>query len=265
MSATAQLLLATGTATVGGNTTVLSGALVLAVPIALVAGLVSFFSPCVLPLVPGYLSYVTGFSAVDLANAEGRQRGRLLLGAVLFILGFTAVFVSGGALFGYFGNQLLAHQRVIEEVSGTLTVAMGLAFMGFLPGFTQRELRSHRKPIVGLLGAPMLGIVFGVGWAPCIGPTLASVQFLAFNQASAGRGAFLTAVYCLGLGLPFVAAAFAFRRALGAFGWVKQHYQLVMRIGGGMLVLVGLLLLTGAWDQLVGQLRYWSSGITLGI
>jgi len=265
VSAAAHLLLVADAASVGRNTTVLSGALVLAVPIALVAGLVSFFSPCVLPLVPGYLSYVTGFSAVDLANAGGRQRGRLLLGAVLFILGFTAVFVSFGALFGYFGNQLLAHQRVIEEVSGALTIAMGLAFMGFLPGFTQRELRSHRKPIVGLLGAPMLGIVFGVGWAPCIGPTLASVQFLAFNQASAGRGAFLTAVYCLGLGLPFVAAAFAFRRALGAFGWVKQHYQLVMRIGGGMLVLVGLLLLTGAWDQLVGQLRYWSSGTTLGI
>ena len=265
MSAAVHLLLASDAGAVGGNATVLSGALVLAVPIALVAGLVSFFSPCVLPLVPGYLSYVTGFSAVDLANAEGRQRGRLLLGAVLFILGFTAVFVSGGALFGYFGNTLLDHQRVIEEVSGALTVAMGLAFMGFLPGFTQRELRSHRKPIVGLLGAPVLGIVFGVGWAPCIGPTLASVQFLAFNQASAGRGAFLTAVYCVGLGLPFVLAAFAFRRALGAFGWVKQHYPLVMRIGGGMLVLVGLLLLTGAWDQLVGQLRYWSAGITLGI
>jgi cytochrome c-type biogenesis protein len=265
VSATAGLLLVADPGIVTGNTTVISGALVLAAPIALAAGLVSFFSPCVLPLVPGYLSYVTGFSAVDLANAEGRKRGRLLLGALLFILGFTAVFVSGGALFGYFGNHLLEHQRVIQEVSGALTIGMGLAFMGFLPGFTQRELRSHRKPIVGLLGAPVLGIVFGIGWTPCIGPTLFSVQTLAFNQASAGRGAFLTAVYCLGLGLPFVIAAFAFRRALGAFGWVKQHYPLVMRIGGGMLVLVGVLLITGAWDQLVGQLRYWSSDITLGI
>lgn len=242
-----------------------SGALILAVPVALLGGLVSFFSPCVLPLVPGYLSYVTGFSAVDLASAEGRRRGRVVLGAVLFILGFTAVFVSGGALFGFFGNHLLAHQRVISEVSGVLTIAMGLAFMGFLPGFTQRELRSHRKPIVGLLGAPMLGIVFGVGWTPCLGPTLTAVNALSMNQASASRGALLMAVYCVGLGLPFILAALAFRRALGAFGWVKKNYQWVMRIGGGMLVVVGILLVTGAWDQLVGQLRYWTSDFTTGI
>ncbi|WP_236655256.1 cytochrome c biogenesis CcdA family protein [Streptacidiphilus carbonis] len=242
-----------------------SGALVLAVPVALLGGLVSFFSPCVLPLVPGYLSYVTGFSAVDLASAEGRRRGRVVLGALLFILGFTAVFVSGGALFGFFGNHLLAHQRVISEVSGVLTIAMGLAFMGFLPGFTQRELRSHRKPIVGLLGAPMLGIVFGVGWTPCLGPTLTAVNALSMNQASASRGALLMAVYCLGLGLPFILAALAFRRALGAFGWIKKNYQWVMRIGGGMLVVVGVLLVTGAWDQLVGQLRYWTSDFTTGI
>ncbi|MFC1400370.1 MULTISPECIES: cytochrome c biogenesis CcdA family protein [Streptacidiphilus] len=242
-----------------------SGALILAVPVALLGGLVSFFSPCVLPLVPGYLSYVTGFSAVDLASAEGRRRGRVVLGAVLFILGFTAVFVSGGALFGFFGNHLLAHQRVISEVSGVLTIAMGLAFMGFLPGFTQRELRSHRKPIVGLLGAPMLGIVFGVGWTPCLGPTLTAVNALSMNQASASRGALLMAVYCIGLGLPFILAALAFRRALGAFGWVKKNYQWVMRIGGGMLVVVGILLVTGAWDQLVGQLRYWTSDFTTGI
>jgi cytochrome c-type biogenesis protein len=248
-----------------GNATVQSGALVLAVPVALAAGLVSFFSPCVLPLVPGYLSYVTGFSAVDLADAEGRRRGRLLLGAALFILGFTAVFVSGGALFGYFGLTLAKHQRLIQVASGILTVGMGLAFMGFLPGFTQRELRSHRKPVVGLLGAPVLGIVFGVGWTPCLGPTLATVDSLAINEASATRGAFLMVVYCLGLGLPFLLAAFAFRRALGAFGWVKRHYQLVMRIGGGMLVLVGVLLLTGAWGQLVSQLQYWTANSTLGI
>ena len=242
-----------------------SGALVLAVPVALLGGLVSFFSPCVLPLVPGYLSYVTGFSAVDLASAEGKRRGRVVLGAVLFILGFTAVFVSGGALFGFFGYHLFAHQRVISEVSGVLTIAMGLAFMGFLPGFSQRELRSHRKPIVGLLGAPMLGIVFGVGWTPCLGPTLTAVNALSMNQASASRGALLMAVYCIGLGLPFIVAAIAFRRALGAFGWVKKNYQWVMRIGGGMLVVVGILLVTGAWDQLVGQLRYWTSDFTTGI
>jgi cytochrome c-type biogenesis protein len=247
------------------ESTVLSGALLAAIPVAVFAGLISFFSPCVLPLVPGYLSYVTGFSAVDLASAEGKRRGRVVLGAVLFILGFTAVFVSGGALFGFFGNHLLAHQRVISEVSGVLTIAMGLAFMGFLPGFTQRELRSHRKPIVGLLGAPMLGIVFGVGWTPCLGPTLTAVNALSMNQASASRGALLMAVYCIGLGLPFIVAAVAFRRALGAFGWIKKNYQWVMRIGGGMLVVVGILLVTGAWDQLVGQLRYWTSDFTTGI
>lgn len=244
-----------------GSQTVLSGALVLAIPVALLGGLVSFFSPCVLPLVPGYLSYVTGFSAVDLADAEGRRRGRVVLGALLFVLGFTAVFVSGGALFGYAGQDLQQHHRMISEVSGALTILMGLAFLGGLPGFTQRELRSHRKPVVGLLGAPMLGFVFGVGWTPCISPTLSAVTTLSFNQASAGRGALLAVFYCLGLGVPFLLAALVFRRALGAFGWVKQHYQWVIRIGGGMLVLVGVMLITGAWDQLVAQLRYWTASV----
>ncbi|WP_037605318.1 cytochrome c biogenesis CcdA family protein [Streptacidiphilus rugosus] len=244
------------------NGTVQNGALILAVPVALLGGLVSFFSPCVLPLVPGYLSYVTGFSAVDLAAAEGRRRGRLLAGASLFVLGFTAVFASEGALFGYFGERLLAHQRVIDIATGVLTVLLGLAFMGFLPGFTSRELRSHRKPAVGLLGAPLLGAVFGVGWTPCIGPTLASVNFLASQEASAGRGALLTVCYCLGLGVPFLVVALAFRRMLGAFAWVKRHYPLVMRLGGGMLVLVGLLLATGAWAHLVYQLQVWTSGFS---
>ena len=247
------------------NQTVATGALILAIPIAMVAGLVSFFSPCVLPLVPGYLSYVTGFSAVDLADAEGTRRGRMLLGALLFITGFTAVFVSMGALFGYFGWDLIKYQRTIDLVTGGLTILMGLAFMGFLPGFTQRELRSHRKPVVGLLGAPVLGIVFGIGWAPCTGPTLAAVLNLSAEQANAGRGALLTSFYCLGLGLPFIIAAVAFRRVLGAFAWVKQHYQLVMRIGGGMLVGVGLLLVTGWWSLLVNQLQLWFPSTSLGI
>ncbi|QMU72918.1 cytochrome c biogenesis CcdA family protein [Streptacidiphilus sp. P02-A3a] len=260
MSAAAPVLLA-----FAPNQTVASGALVLAIPVALFGGLVSFFSPCVLPLVPGYLSYVTGFSAVDLADAEGRRRGRVLLGALLFVLGFTVVFASLGASFGYFGNHLLAHQTLIDRITGTLTVLMGLAFMGFLPGFSQRELRSHRKPVVGLIGAPLLGAVFGLGWTPCIGPTLAAVEALSFNQGSAGRGALLSVCYCLGLGLPFIVAALAFRRALGAFGWIKKHYQWVMRIGGGMLVLVGLMLVTGLWAQLVAQLRYSTAGFTLGI
>lgn len=255
MSAITQTVLA-----LDGSRTIMTGALVLAVPVAIFGGLVSFFSPCVLPLVPGYLSYVTGFSAVDLAGAEGRKRGRVLLGVVLFIAGFTAVFVSEGALFGSFGYFLQEYQRTIEQISGVFTILMGLAFAGFLPGFSQREFRSHRRPAVGLVGAPVLGIVFGVGWTPCLGPTLSAVQVLAMGQASAGRGALLSAAYCVGLGLPFMLAAIAFRKALGAFGWVKRHYVLVMRMGGGMLVLVGVLLLTGAWDQVVDFIRHWASG-----
>ncbi|MEU9133369.1 cytochrome c biogenesis protein CcdA [Kitasatospora sp. NPDC048540] len=247
------------------NETVSSGALLLAAPIALAAGLISFFSPCVLPLLPGYLSYVTGFSAADLASAKGGRRGRMLLGVGLFVLGFSVVFISMGALFGHFGQNLKDHQRAIDVVLGVLTVLMGLAFMGLVPGFALRELRLHHRPAVGLAGAPLLGLVFGVGWTPCLGPTLSSIQVLSFNQASAGRGAFLTAVYCLGLGVPFILAALAFRRALGAFGWVKNHYQLVMRIGGGMLVVVGVLLVTGAWDTLVNQLQYATGDFSIGI
>ncbi|MFJ1707018.1 cytochrome c biogenesis CcdA family protein [Kitasatospora sp. NPDC088346] len=242
-----------------GTATLARGSLLLAVPVALAGGLASFFSPCVLPLVPGYLSYVTGFSAADLADATDRRRGRMLVGSLLFVLGFTAVFVSGGALFGYFGATLQDHRRIITTVLGTVTVLMGLAFLGVLPGLSQRELRTHRRPAVGLAGAPLLGFVFGIGWTPCIGPTLAAVQGLAWSQASAGRGALLMAVYCLGLGLPFVATALAFRRALAAFGRVKRHYVWVMRLGGAMLVAVGLLLVTGVWDDLVSRLQAWTS------
>jgi cytochrome c-type biogenesis protein len=244
---------------------VLHGALLLAIPVALLAGLVSFFSPCVLPLVPGYLSYVTGFSAADLADAEGRRRGRMALGALLFVIGFSAVFVSLGAFFGNVGNDLLLHRKIITQIAGGLVILMGLAFIGLMPGFTQREVRSHRKPVMGLIGAPLLGVVFGLGWTPCIGPTLAAVQALSWNEASAGRGALLTLAYCLGLGLPFIVAALAFRRTLSAFGWIKRHYQWVMRIGGGMLVVVGVLLLTGAWTTLVNQLQYWTANYQVGI
>jgi cytochrome c-type biogenesis protein len=241
---------------------VLTGALLAAVPIAVLGGLVSFFSPCVLPLVPGYLSYVTGVTGTDLAEAK---RGRMVAGASLFVLGFTAVFVSGGALFGNFGWTLQEHKEIITKVLGAFTIVMGLAFMGLVGGITQRELRFHKRPAMGLAGAPVLGVLFGIGWTPCIGPTLAAVNALALNQGSAARGALLTVFYCLGLGLPFILAAIAFRRALGAFGWVKRHYVWVMRIGGGMLVAVGVLLVTGVWDHIVYQMQIWSSGFTPGI
>jgi cytochrome c-type biogenesis protein len=246
----------------GMNETVFGGALLLALPIAVLGGLVSFFSPCVLPLVPGYLSYVTGVTGTDLADA---RRGRMVLGASLFVLGFTVVFVSGGAFFGFFGNTLLGHRDVLSKVLGVLMVLLGVFFMGLMPWLTQREFRFHKKPATGLVGAPLLGALFGVGWAPCIGPTLASVQALALNEGSAGRGAVLSVAYCLGLGLPFIVAAVAFRKALGAFGWIKRHYTWVMRIGGIMMIATGLLLLTGAWDTLVQEMQGWSNGFTVGI
>ncbi|MFE7947631.1 cytochrome c biogenesis CcdA family protein [Streptomyces sp. NPDC057426] len=244
------------------NETVFSGALLLALPIAVLGGMVSFFSPCVLPLVPGYLSYVTGVTGTDLAEA---RRGRMAGGAALFVLGFTAVFVSGGALFGGFGNTLQEHREVISKVLGALTIVLGAFFMGAMPWITRREFRFHKRPVTGLLGAPMLGVLFGVGWVPCIGPTLAAVLALASNEASAGRGALLTVAYCLGLGLPFILTAIAFRRALGAFGWVKRHYVWVMRIGGIMLIATGLLLVTGAWDRIVSEMQVWTAGFTPGI
>jgi cytochrome c-type biogenesis protein len=249
-------------ASTGLNSTVYSGALLLALPIAVLGGLVSFFSPCVLPLVPGYLSYVTGVSGTDLGEA---RRGRMVAGASLFVLGFTVVFVSGGALFGYFGQTLQEQQGVMTKILGAFMILMGIFFMGLMPWLTQREFRFHKRPAAGLIGAPVLGALFGIGWTPCIGPTLASVIALSSQQSSAGRGAILTVAYCLGLGVPFVLTAVAFRKALGAFGWVKRHYVWVMRVGGTMMIVTGVLLLTGAWDALVQDMQGWSDGFTVGI
>ncbi len=232
---------------------VVSGGLGVAALIAFAAGLVAFLSPCVLPLAPGYLSYVTGLTGAELADPRG-NRGRVLLGSVLFVLGFTLVFMSFGLAFGGFGSVLLQYQSVIDRVLGVLIIAMGLAFMGLIPGL-QREWRLHRAPAWGVAGAPVLGIAFGLGWTPCIGPTLTAVQTLAFTQASAGRGAVLSLCYGLGLGLPFIALALAFVRVGGALAWVRRHSLWVMRIGGGMLVVVGLLLVTGAWTAFTIWLR----------
>lgn len=240
------------------GTTVVGGSLALAVPVAAAAGLVSFLSPCVLPLVPGYLSYVTGLSGADL---ETHRRGRMLTGGVLFVAGFTAVFVITGVAFGQFGAALSAHAELITRVLGAVTILLGLMFMGALtrlPGF-QRDLRMHRRPAAGLAGAPLLGMLFGFGWTPCIGPTLAAVQSLAFSEASAARGAVLSAAYCAGLGVPFVLTAIAYRRALGAFGFVKRHYRTVTAVGGGLLVVIGLLLVTGLWTNLTALTQQWAA------
>ena len=185
--------------------------------------------------------------------------GLKLLGSVLFVLGFTVVFVSFGLAFGGLGALLLTHSSVITKVLGGLTVLLGLSFMGLIPGL-QRDVRVHRWPTtLGLAGAPLLGVLFGLGWTPCIGPTLAAVLTLATTEASATRGAVLSAVYCLGLGLPFVLVGLAFQRAAGGLGFVKRHYRVVMTTGGVMLVSVGLLLMTGVWGTLVGHLRGWVS------
>ncbi len=229
----------------------LSGSLLLAIPVALVAGLVSFFSPCVIPLLPGYLSYATGLSGADLEHA---RRGRMLAGSILFVLGFSAVYVLLGWVSGSVGAWLVDWRQQLEVVLGVLTIMLGLAFAGLVP-FSQREWRVHSVPAVGLAAAPLLGFLFGVGWTPCIGPTLAAITNLSLNEATAGRGALLAGVYCIGLGLPFIVAAIAYRRALGAFAFVRRHQQWVTRLGGLMLVLVGLALVTGWWDLAVNWLQ----------
>jgi cytochrome c-type biogenesis protein len=263
-----------------------SGSLILAIPVAFLAGLVSFLSPCVLPLVPAYLSYVTGLSAADLAadtqrvsdgpgatvaieaqprrpQRQGRHRGRVLAGSLLFVAGFSSVFIMFGTFFGAAGAHLDAHATLVDRLAGVVAIVMGLAFMGWLPGF-QREWRFHRLPALGIAGAPLLGIAFGVGWTPCTGPTLGVVLSLAGdpNTATAGRGALLTAVYCAGLGLPFLLAGLAFRKALGAFAVVKRHYALVVRGGGLLLVAVGVLLVTGEWNTLSIDVRNWFPSYT---
>jgi cytochrome c-type biogenesis protein len=231
--------------------TAMSGSLVLAIPVAVVAGLVSFFSPCVVPLLPGYLSYTTGLSGADLESAK---RGRMLAGSLLFVGGFSFVFVAYGALFGGLGVWLFEYQRQISVVLGALVIVLGIAFLGAIP-WLQRDWRIHQLPAVGLVAAPLIGILFGLGWTPCIGPTLAAIESLAVNEASAQRGALLSLFFCLGLGIPFVFAALAYRRMLGAIGWVRRHQQWVTRLGGAMLIVVGVLLITGWWDSLVDDLR----------
>ena len=248
-----------------------NGSLILAIPVAMVAGLVSFLSPCVLPLVPGYLSYVTGLAGSDLSDgADGqavttgrRVSGRMLAGSGLFVLGFALVFVSEGALFGHIGNQLLAHPTLVNRIGGVLAIVLGLVFIGLVPRL-QREWRIHRLPKAGIAGAPLLGVLFAVGWTPCIGPTLSVVLALSYtdNAATAGRGALLTFVYCLGLGVPFILSGLAFRHALGAFAVVKRHYGVVVWTGGLLLVAVGVLLLTGTWDTLSRDLRNVFPGYT---
>src|SRR5688500_983024 len=264
---------------------VTDGPLLVGAAVAALVGLISFASPCVLPLVPGYLSYVAGLvgtgapsptahpggaapagaggTATAVRTDTRTPRGRMVLGAVLFVLGFSLVFVTFATAFGGLGRLMLQHARLLDVIFGVVTVLVGLGFLGWLP-LLQRTKKLSVRPAAGLAGAPLLGIVFGLGWTPCLGPTLAAVYSLALSEATAGRGAVLGVAYCLGLGVPFVLVALGARWALGATGFLRRHARTVTRVGGAVLVLVGLMLLTGAWAELMQWLRSWLAATGFG-
>jgi cytochrome c-type biogenesis protein len=234
----------------GLTTTVSNGPLIVAAGVAALVGLVGFVSPCVLPLVPGYLAYVAGLTG---ENSEPSRR-RMVGGAFLFVLGFTAIFVCQGVLFGQLGASLRDDTVVIERVLGAITIVMGIAFLGGL-GILQREFKIHRLPKAGLVGAPLLGATFGLAWAPCLTPTYSVVYSMATSQGTAGRGAFLTAFYCLGLGVPFILVALGFGWVSGTLGFLRRHLRVVSQIGGTLLIVMGVLLVTGEWNHLMNMLR----------
>lgn len=229
--------------------------MLLAIPVALLAGLVSFLSPCVLPLVPGYLGYVSGLSGADL---QDQRRGRMFAGIGLFVLGFSVVFVLIGAVFGQLGAWLMGPDAAwVTQVLGLVVILMGVVFLGGMSWF-QSEAKIHAKPPAGLWGAPILGVTFGLGWAPCIGPTFSAVQLLAFSDGSnAAKGAFLTFIYCMGLGIPFLLIALGARRGVGALAFFRKHRRGLQYFGGGMLIALGILMVSGLWGTWVNELQLW--------
>jgi cytochrome c-type biogenesis protein len=295
---------------------VLSGPLILAIPVAAAAGAVTFLSPCCLPLVPGYLSYITGMAgagavrqpapaadaagtatadaaagatagaaAADAAESAGGTgvavgtraqagadalaapaRGRAVAGTALFVLGFSAVFATYGLAFGGLGHLLRAHSQGLTQVLGGITILLGLLFAGAFDrfSFAGRIVRPSAKPRAGLAGAPLLGVMFGFGWTPCIGPTLSTVLALGLSTGTAPRGAFLAFVYGLGLGIPFLLVALAFQRTMNVLSFARRNARLVSRIGGAMLVVVGVLEVSGAWSSALTWLQdHWTGGYRL--
>jgi cytochrome c-type biogenesis protein len=273
---------------------VTSGPLILALPVAAAAGAVTFLSPCCLPLVPGYLSFVTGMAgaggsavataaagspAVSVSSAADGSavavaappraaaaavppRGRVVAGTALFVLGFSLVFVAYGAALGGLGHLLTGHARLLTQILGGVTIVLGLLFAGVLDRFplAGRIVRPSAQPRAGLAGAPLLGVMFGLGWTPCIGPTLTAVLALSASTGTVSRGALLAFVYALGLGIPFLLVSFGFQVAMRASAFFRRHARLVTRIGGAMLVGVGLLEVTGAWSTFMAWLQvHWVS------
>jgi cytochrome c-type biogenesis protein len=245
----------------GAQQTVLDGSLLLAVPVAMAAGLVSFASPCVLPLVPGYLGYVTGLTGVDL---EEQHRGRMVAGMGLFVLGFTAVYVLLGATVGALGGLIQGHATAISRVLGVVTIGLGLIYLGVMPKL-QGERRLDVRPAAGLAGAPLLGAVFALGWTACTSPTLGAILAMTGIGGNPARGALLATAYCLGLGIPFMLAGLAYRQMMGAFAVIRRHRAAVTRAGGAMLVVVGVLITSGAWAYITTALSGRIAGFEVAI
>ena len=244
---------------------VFSGALWLAIPIAMLAGLVSFLSPCVLPLVPGYLGFLGGASG-NVGSRGGRPtrtgRGRLLLGVVLFIAGFTVVFVAMGVLAGTLGRFFLQYGEVLTRVLGVVVIIMGLVFLGLF-GFAQRTMKPQVRSGLGLVGAPLLGVAMGIGWAPCIGPTYAAILSISLTQADPTRAVLLAVAYSLGLGIPFLLLAVGFGWATRSVAFLRRHIRAVNIIGGVFLIVLGLLMVTGLWTAAMSQLTGVIGGVEL--